>query len=47
MNFLKTILLILLFPFFLAAAFGVMIIDAIARFIEDVYDDDMYWGGKD
>ena len=47
MNIIRAILCILLFPLILLAAFGFLVAFSIASFIEDIYDDDMYWGGKE
>lgn len=46
-NVIKVILAVLLTP--LAAAIGIIafLAHAIGEFINDIYDDDMYWGGKE
>lgn len=43
----RILLRILLFPLAAMAAICFFVANAIANFINDIYDDDMYWGGKD
>lgn len=44
---LKLALLIALFPLGVLMAAVLLLIHKVGRFIEDIYDDDMYWGGKE
>lgn len=47
MDTIKIVLVILLAPF--AAAIGIVLLlaHAIGEFINDIYGDDFYWGGKE
>ena len=47
MNVLKVILAILLFPLILLCSLALLFAFAVAQYIDDIYDDDMYWGGKE
>lgn len=43
----KVILAIILFPFAVFVAIVFLVAHAIGQYINDIYDDDIYWGGKD
>lgn len=46
-NIIKVILVILLAPIAAVVGMVCLLAHAIGEFINDIYDDDIYWGGKE
>ena len=47
MLILKTMLVIILLPAILIVAAFLFVCRELGRFVERIYDKDMFWGGKD
>lgn len=47
MDVLKAILLVLLLPLVGIIVLFLAVAHEVSEFINDIYDDDMYWDGKD